>query len=244
MNAKLDTLAKEITKDARLGKKESESLYKELVSDFVERERDLILSGMTQEQVYLAVSGEFGNTRELGKSFYFANQPLSRIPLLGEMLYFRPLRFAILLGVTKIAAYILGFIGSSIVSSFVDSLVSSGVVQDYTSSYYEPNRLINYLAFITFVSVLFIVGSLVGLSIYKKAGNLTELVQAHALLYLPFVVWAFILLSISKLTVAGAIQPDYENVLGPEIIGFFMIDSLFSLTVPALMAGYKKYVKR
>lgn len=234
MNAKLDILAKEITKAARLGKKESGSLYKELVSDFVERERDLILSGMTGEQVYLAVAGEFGDAKELGKSFYYANQPLSKIPLLGEMLYFRPLRLATALGLSEIFVYVAGFWGSMLVLNLISTFLDSSQ---------GPSTLMNLIEVGFLLAVFVVMESLQGWIAYKKVNNIPELFQAHVILYLPFVVWGVVQELTMHLTVGGSLNSQTEGTIGVFFIGLFLVDTFLTMALP-VVADRIKHAKR
>lgn len=177
MNQKLFALAEDIASASKLSLREQNDLKRELISDFAERERDLMLSENNNDVVIDQITQTFGSSKKLGKEFFYAHQPLARIPIIGDLFYYKPLWYAMLVVVSEVFAYLFTFFAVT----FIIQNLLGGLIDPE-----EPYTI--YLLIEIGLYILFIM--LRGWWLYRRLGGVAGIIEVYNVLYVPLIVLA------------------------------------------------------
>lgn len=112
----LAILARNIAETTALGQNEQDDIYTELLCDFVERRRDMLLNGQNETEILQTIDREFSGDGKMGRAFHLSHRPLSVIPFFGDMFYHKPLIYGILLAILKTLGNFILFIAIPIVA--------------------------------------------------------------------------------------------------------------------------------
>lgn len=172
MNQKLFALAEDIASASKLSLREQNDLKRELISDFAERERDLMLSENNNDVVIDQITQTFGSSKKLGKEFFYAHQPLARIPIIGDLFYYKPLWYAMLVVVSEVFAYLITFFAVT----FIIQNLLGGLIDPE-----EPYTI--YLLLEVGLYILFIM--LRGWWLYRRLGSVKSILEVYGVLFVP-----------------------------------------------------------
>lgn len=177
----LAILARNIAETTALGQNEQDDIYTELLCDFMERRRDMLLNGKDEPEIVQIVEREFTDDGKLGRAFHLSHRPLSVIPFFGDMFYHKPLMYGILLAILKTVGNFILFIVIPIVavgdgsrplysSAIQLPIVAFYIATSFVGGFWLKNLIkrgivlkevlfYTYLSFVTVLAILFVNGS-------------------------------------------------------------------------------------
>lgn len=92
MDTKLQQLIASTVQASGLYDEEAAELERELKTHIQDAKRDLLFSGVQQEDIPARIIEEFGNPDAIGKQLFTVHRNLERIPWIGPFFYYVPLR--------------------------------------------------------------------------------------------------------------------------------------------------------
>ncbi|MEI6221130.1 MAG: hypothetical protein WCP97_00015 [bacterium] len=179
LSPKLLLLVEQVVKRAQSGNEEqADDLRREMLSHFFEEERELLLQGHSQKEVISMVTQRFGDIEEVGKQLYMVQRRFEHLPLIGSLLYYRPVLMAVKLFFVHLLLFFL--IAIVPIDYFFDRFLGKVGVWDFFVQFQNSFP----------VFILFFAGIGEGV-VFAKGSNCKLLIEAFILSYVPILFFVF-----------------------------------------------------
>ena len=177
---KSEQLINQIIKSAALPSEETKDLKKELESHFFEAEKNLQISGQNVEETV----DDFGDPKIIGKYIRKAHRKYEKIPILGDLVYYPPFRYAIGLSIINIILMII-----SPIKYYGFLMILIAFDEDRDCSVFCEDLTFTFLILLIPLIIAFFVAKY----IYKKITSYRNLILLFVLSILPALcIWAVI----------------------------------------------------
>jgi len=179
LNTSLQNLIKKTTDSSLLSPEEKHEIERELQSHFWEKQRDLQLLGNNEEETDAMISQSFGNPEAVGKEFFLVHRRLERIPWIGPLFYYRPLKIAVKIIFLNILFFLL---------SLLTMLIYFGEKNNLTVLPFIVREVV--IGFLFCIAVLlhpYVIAFFTGVSFVVKKIPLKDIIEIIFLLYIPFI---------------------------------------------------------
>ncbi len=128
MNIQLRELASRVAQATRFEPEVQEEIKLEIESHLADEAQELALSGTTPDEATRQVIVRFGDPQAVGRELALAKRPWARLPLIGPLIYYWPLRMGMKLFFLQIGALVswaVGLIVVNTIASFVTAAFAS-----------------------------------------------------------------------------------------------------------------------
>lgn len=189
---------------SQLEQTEKDELRRELESHILAHIYELEVAGRSEAEVIAEIKKAFGDTQEIGRELFYAHHKFENVPLVGPLLYYRPIRLGAKLFVAYLGMFFLVVLVREVVISPIQGMLTGVWMNNYqdvwaTLGYERTGQFLNLIDTIQFglyrlfQIAPFVLSALLGRWLYRKMqGSITHILETVLFSYIPFFLLVFV----------------------------------------------------